>query len=415
MSSNLLDGGAIPSLTTKQADNQKILGAPVSTAKSKTNVGKLLYLGAILVAALLMLVGFMTFSKYRAKKMEEVPKVEKSVDRTKEKNEALGSADIDKKKAEIKKKDALEKQQAETASEAAALAAAKANHTQPPANPAQPAAPGKTGQAEPVKPLTRNEQKLGGEVLFDGSPPSSGSQASGSAPRQTESAHARPPVGTDSQPSATKGQGDARLVPGVLEAHSAGRLGNLDYLLKKGTTVPCALRTGIDTTLPGFVICSVINDVYSANGKTLLIERGASIFGEQKSSISRGQARVFLLWTRVDNPSGVFAELDSPATDEMGYNGVPGYIDDHFFKRFGGAIMLSLIQDVIAGYVAKESGQGSNGPQYQNSTATTGTMATEALKNTINIPPTLTILPGKIVNVMVVRDVSFESVYQVVK
>src|SRR5262249_52408736 len=115
--------------------------------------------------------------------------------------------------------------------------------------------------------------------------------------------------------------------------------------------------------------------------QTLLIERGASIFGEQKSSVAQGQARVFVLWTRIDNPSGLFASLDSPATDQQGYPGAPGALDTHFWERFGGAILLSVIQDGLAALVARESNSGSSGGvQVNNTTSTAQQMATEALK-----------------------------------
>ena len=211
----------------------------------------------------------------------------------------------------------------------------------------------------------------------------------------------------------------ARLQPTVLQARTAGKLPNLDYLLKRGTSIPCALKTGIDTTLPGFVICNVLNNVYSANGKVLLVERGATVFGEQQSQLKQGQERTFVVWTRIDNPNGVFANIDSPATDQMGYSGIPGYVDTHFWQRFGGAIMLSLIKDFSQAYsqrVANSSNTGATAAQpYSNTNQATQDMAAEALRNSINIPPTLVVLPATVVNVMVARDVSFENVFNVVE
>ena len=211
----------------------------------------------------------------------------------------------------------------------------------------------------------------------------------------------------------------ARLQPTVLQARTAGKLPNLDYLLKRGTSIPCALKTGIDTTLPGFVICNVLNNVYSANGKVLLVERGATVFGEQQSQLKQGQERTFVVWTRIDNPNGVFANIDSPATDQMGYSGIPGYVDTHFWQRFGGAIMLSLIKDFSQAYsqrVSNSSNTAATAAQpYSNTQQATQDMAAEALRNSINIPPTLVVLPATVVNVMVARDVSFENVFGIVE
>ena len=192
-------------------------------------------------------------------------------------------------------------------------------------------------------------------------------------------------------------------------SRTAGKLASLDFLLKRGTSIPCALETGIDTTLAGFVVCKVTNDVYSANSKTLLIERGASIFGEQQSSLRQGQERTFVLWTRIDNPSGITADLDSPATDQMGYNGIAGYVDTYFWKRFGGAIMMSFIKD----FSANLNKNGEN--NMQNTSQSSADLATETLKNAINIAPTLRVLPATVVYVLVARDINFSSVYSLEK
>ena len=58
---------------------------------------------------------------------------------------------------------------------------------------------------------------------------------------------------------------------------------------------------------------------------------------------------------------------------------------------------------------------GNNSPSYNNTTEATQNMATETLKSTINIPPTLIVNPATVVNVLLARDVSFESVYTLVK
>lgn len=203
-----------------------------------------------------------------------------------------------------------------------------------------------------------------------------------------------------------------RLQSTRLKSGQAGKLPNLDYLLKKGVTIPCALKTGINTMLAGFVTCNVTKDVYSANGKTLLIARGSDVFGEQRSSLKHGQARVFLLWSRIDNPDGSYVDIDSPATDLMGYNGVSGYVDAHFAERFGGAIMISMIQDV-AKYATTRASDSDANVKLENTSEGTSTMGQEVLRNTVNIPPHLEVLPATVVNIMVARDISFDDIYKV--
>lgn len=192
----------------------------------------------------------------------------------------------------------------------------------------------------------------------------------------------------------------------------AGHIGNRNFLLAKGSFIDCALQTRLDSTVPGMTSCVVTRNIYSDNGKILLVERGSTVSGEYQSNMRQGMARIFVLWTRIKTPHGVVINLDSPGTDPLGGAGVPGWVDNHFWKRFGGALMLSLVDDV-ARYAT--SGGSSSGNQFNfNSTGdATQDMATEALKNTINIPPTLYKNQGEQVGIYIARDLDFSSVYDV--
>ena len=54
---------------------------------------------------------------------------------------------------------------------------------------------------------------------------------------------------------------------------------------------------------------------------------------------------MFVLWSRAKTPTGVVVTLASPATDSLGRAGFDGEIDTHFFERFGGALLLSIVAD----------------------------------------------------------------------
>jgi type IV secretion system protein VirB10 len=171
------------------------------------------------------------------------------------------------------------------------------------------------------------------------------------------------------------------------------------------------LQTRLDTTVPGMTGCVVTRNIYSDNGKVLLIERGSTVTGEYRSNMKQGQARIFVLWTRVKTPNGIVVDLSSPGTDPLGGAGVPGYIDTHFWERFGGAIMLSLIDD-IAEAVTKQTNNGEQTINFGNTSDAAQDMASEALKNTINIPPTLYKNQGERVGIYVARDLDFRGVYE---
>lgn len=188
--------------------------------------------------------------------------------------------------------------------------------------------------------------------------------------------------------------------------------GDTTMMLLKGTNIPCVLKTKVDSTYQGFTICQVTKDVYSANGKVLLIERGSSVFGEQNIQMTQGKARVSILWGRIETPKNVSINLDSPATGQLGEMGVNAKVNNHFWKRFGGAIMLSVIQDAFdIGRSHLEKQSDGDTTTITNTTNTAEDMMEEVLKNTVNIPPTATINQGTVINIMVARDVDFNSIY----
>jgi type IV secretion system protein VirB10 len=200
-------------------------------------------------------------------------------------------------------------------------------------------------------------------------------------------------------------------------ARSASRIKNRSLTLAKGAMIPCVLKTRIDSTVPGMTSCVLPQNIYSDNGKVVLVERGSEITGEYQSELKQGQARLFVLWTRIKTTKGIIIDLDSPGADPLGGAGMPGYVDNHFFERFGGAILLSLISDgisTLAQYAQQSASSGSgNTMVYQSSSSNGQQMATEALKNTINIPPTLYKNQGDRISVFVARDLTFDRVYEI--
>ncbi|MCP1175671.1 TrbI/VirB10 family protein [Ralstonia chuxiongensis] len=194
----------------------------------------------------------------------------------------------------------------------------------------------------------------------------------------------------------------------------AGFLPDLRYLLKRGTMLPCAMGTKTVTTYPGMSSCSLMRDVYSADGSTLLLRKGAEVTGEQRSALLQGQARIFALFTRIDDGS-VTVPLDSPVTDALGASGMEAFVDNHFWQRFGGAAMVALISDFgqAVSNQTRNSG-GSTTINLSNTTQATQSLAAETLRNTINIPPTGYANQGAIINIFVARDIDFSKQYELV-
>jgi type IV secretion system protein VirB10 len=216
----------------------------------------------------------------------------------------------------------------------------------------------------------------------------------------------------------TPGEMAALLTSTRTPPSSADTLGNRNFILAKGSFIDCALQTRLDSTVPGMTACVITRNIYSDNGKVLLLERGSTVTGEYQSSMKQGMARIFVLWSRIKTPNGIVIPLDSPGTDQLGGSGLPGYVDNHFWDRFGGALMLTLINSAAQGlssYVGNLSSQAGLQQNFNGGggSASAQNVATEALRNTINIPPTLYKNQGEQVGIYVARDLNFSSVYDV--
>ena len=204
------------------------------------------------------------------------------------------------------------------------------------------------------------------------------------------------------------------LTPSDTPKVQAGLLGDRNLILPKGRTIDCALTVRVINEVAGMATCVLNSDVYSDNGRVVLLERGSEAVGEYAATMAQGQRRLYLLWTRVKTPIGVVINLNSPAADALGTSGLVGYVDNHWWDRLGAAFLLSLVQDGIGLATATQAGGG--GAQslgiYQHSATTGNRMAELILQSTINIKPTLYKNQGDRGTIFVARDLDFSTVYE---
>ncbi|RZL85527.1 MAG: TrbI/VirB10 family protein [Variovorax sp.] len=213
--------------------------------------------------------------------------------------------------------------------------------------------------------------------------------------------------------SAAGGMLASNLKPTPTPAVSAQRLPTRRMLLPKGAFIDCTLETAIDSTYEGMTTCIGASDIYGADGKVVLLERGTKYVGEQRGEPRQGQGRVFVVWNEARTPTGVVVQLASPGTDELGRNGLPGFVDTHFWQRFGAAILISVIDgtmQAIAAHQQSGTNVGSGGGVVLGPLGGRDVI-TEVLRGTISIPPTVIKNQGERIQILVARDVDFRSVY----
>jgi type IV secretion system protein VirB10 len=192
-----------------------------------------------------------------------------------------------------------------------------------------------------------------------------------------------------------------------LEGSKATLLPHPEMTITMGTLIPCTLVTAVDSSAPGIVTCITQQDVLGTTGAVVLMERGTRIVGEYASRMSQGQSRMFVIWNRAETPRHVVIALGSPAADAIGRAGFDGAIDTHFWQRFGGALLVTMIDGAFSTATSLASKSGSTSINL----GTGDSVATEALRNSIDIPPTLRKNQGETVAVMSARDLDFADVY----
>jgi type IV secretion system protein VirB10 len=225
-----------------------------------------------------------------------------------------------------------------------------------------------------------------------------------------------------------------------VEVAKATKNERIDALVAQGTMVRGVLETAVQSDLPGMVRAVTAENVWSFDGRRVLIPAGSRLVGEYKSGIAQGQTRVFVVWTRLLRSDGVSVQLGSNGADDLGRAGNAGFVDNHYLERFGAAVMLSIVgggaqllsgagsygtgtltttTDPFTGLVTtSQNGVGQSGLSLQarqiaaqNSSQTLTTISQDALRNSINIPPTIYLDQGTRIIVFVRRDLDFSAFY----
>lgn len=280
-------------------------------------------------------------------------------------------------------------------------------------------------------------------MVFDQS-----NRTTGAAQASADGASAGPfgsPVGSGAQPSAaTDGNAvdsDRAFLKAMggqgVEVSVASQNRRTDAWIPQGTMIRGTLETAINSDLAGTVKGIVREDVYSFDGRRILIPAGSSLIGDYKSGVERGQERILIVWTRMIRGDGVSVQLGSYGTDRLGRSGMTGIVDRKYWERFGPPALMTLIGGATQ-YIAQlgqkpdrnitiinDSGSVTSIPQDNGDTSQDRArqiaaetiasgiqqLGTEAFQDGRNIRPTIHIPQGSDINVFVTRDLDFADLY----
>ncbi|WP_107678030.1 type IV secretion system protein VirB10 [Agrobacterium sp. LAD9] len=199
----------------------------------------------------------------------------------------------------------------------------------------------------------------------------------------------------------------------------ATKIPRIDATIVEGTLIPGILETAIVSDLPGQIRATTAQDVYSFDGRRILIPAGTRLIGEYQSSITSGQKRVFVVWTRLVRDDGISISLASIGTDSLGRSGLTGHVDNKWRERFGSAILLSVVgagASYATGYGSDSLGGNSDAQRGEDLARETiaqtfSDMANQALSENLRIPPTISVNQGERIFIFVRQDLDFSAYY----
>ncbi len=186
------------------------------------------------------------------------------------------------------------------------------------------------------------------------------------------------------------------------------------YELKAGSIIPAVMISGINSDLPGQIIAQVSQHVYdTATGQYLLIPQGSRLVGQYDSHVSYGQSRVLVAWRRIVFPDASTLELGSmPGADQAGYSGFHDKVNNHYWRIFGQALLVSLI---TAGVQLSQPDRGSLIEPIGREQEVAGVFGRQAGQlgsqiagRNLAVQPTLEIRPGLRFTVLVNKDIILE-------
>lgn len=193
----------------------------------------------------------------------------------------------------------------------------------------------------------------------------------------------------------------------VEDGPSVARKRGLGYL-PKGTIVDIRLYTAVNTSIPGVVVAEVQYDVWDCEYRYILIPRGTKVTGTSSQVASDTEVGGKVVFDTFIDPSGREIPIAIPVvtSSRLGVTGIPGKINYHWGRVFGGSAALAVIS-AVTGNGNQPAGANANLTQSdlmrQNFVAQAGNLANQFMQRFIQIKPDITLKEGESAKIIVLQ------------
>ena len=187
------------------------------------------------------------------------------------------------------------------------------------------------------------------------------------------------------------------------------------FQLRAGRRIAIVLKDHINSDLPGPIHAEVTRDVLDTVTGEVLIPQGTVALGTYAADIAFGQERLFGVWQRLTFPDDKVIDLGAmPTSDGAGRAGMGGNVNTHFWRVFGGALLMSAIGTgtaVSTDQFAQENKVTVGGTMAQQLGVQLGQLSEEMIRRNMEIAPTIEVEPGTILAIEVQKDLTFPGPY----
>ncbi len=186
--------------------------------------------------------------------------------------------------------------------------------------------------------------------------------------------------------------------------------------------IPAVLENTINSQIPGGRIVGIVErHVYGADNRYVLVPSGSRIIGSY-GALGAGTTRLQVTWNRIIRPDGIGIAISAPGADPMGRLGLIGDVDTRFWDRYGGPLLVSLIQATSTYLTAPENvttitdadGNASTisvndpeGEAVQDVGEGLGRVTEDLVRSNLNIQPVITVPGGTRFYVLPTEDIYF--------
>lgn len=189
-----------------------------------------------------------------------------------------------------------------------------------------------------------------------------------------------------------------------------------EYQVMAGTVLPAMLVTAMNSDMPGEIVAQVSRNVFDSQQRHLLIPRGTRVLGRYDNQVALGQSRVLIVWTRLLFPDGRSLSLPGlPTKDLRGASGVRSEVNNHYARRYGQAVLLSIIgagaqlsqpqqANVLVPSSAGQVAAGALGQELSR-------ISMETIRRNMDVRPTLEVEAGTPFYIFLERDLVLDEPY----